>query len=104
LGENINIIHKNTEALLDAREQVGPQVNAEEMTYMFTSRHQTTGQNHYIKAANKPYENVAMLKYLGTRVTNQNRIHKEIKTGLNSGNACTMQFRIFCLPVCCAKL
>jgi hypothetical protein len=55
---------------------------------MFVSRHQTTGQNHYIKAANKSFENVAKLKYLGTILTNQNCSHEETKSRLNSGNAC----------------
>jgi hypothetical protein len=50
------------------------------------SHHQTTGQNHYIKVANKYFENVAKFKYLGTTVTNQNYIHEEIKSRQNSGN------------------
>jgi hypothetical protein len=52
---------------------------------MFMSHHQTTGQNHYIKVANKSFENVAELIYLGLMVTYQNCIHKEIKSRLNSG-------------------
>jgi hypothetical protein len=40
-----------------------------------------------MKTGNRPLENVAMFKYLGT-VTNQNLIHEEIKGRLTSGNAC----------------
>jgi hypothetical protein len=46
--KNINITKKNTEALLDAGKESGPEVKAEKTKYMFMSRHQTTGHNHYI--------------------------------------------------------
>jgi hypothetical protein len=51
------------------------------------SRHQNAGQNHDLKIANRVFENIAQFKYLGTTVTNQNLIQKEIKRRLNSGNA-----------------
>jgi hypothetical protein len=50
-------------------------------------RHPNSGQNQN-RAANESFENVAKFKYLGTILTNENDIHDEIKSRLNSGNAC----------------
>jgi hypothetical protein len=52
------------------------------------SRHQTVGQNDYIKVADKFFKNVAKLKNLGRTLTNQNCIPEDIKSRINSGNAC----------------
>jgi hypothetical protein len=53
---------------------------------MLLSRHQNAGQNLDIKVLNLFFENVALFKYFGTAVTNQNLFQEEIKRRLNSGN------------------
>jgi hypothetical protein len=55
---------------------------------MFMSHHQTAGQSNYIRVANKSFERVSKFKYLGTTLTDQNCTHEEIRSRLNSGNAC----------------
>jgi hypothetical protein len=55
---------------------------------MIMSRHQNSGLNQNIGEADESFENVAKFRYLETTLTNQNDIHDEIKSRLNSGNAC----------------
>jgi hypothetical protein len=75
-------------ALLDASKEVGLEVNPEKTKCVLVSRCQKAGQRHGIKIANRLFEAVAKFKYLGTTLTYQNCIHEEIKSRLNSGNAC----------------
>jgi hypothetical protein len=88
VGENTDTIKKNTEILLDASKKVGLEVNPEKTRHMLMSRSHKIGQEHSIKIANRSFEDVAKFQYLGTTLTNQNCMHEEIKSGLNSGNAC----------------
>jgi hypothetical protein len=88
VGENIDTIQRNTRALLDASKNVGLEVNPEKTKYMLVSRCQEAGQWQSIKIGNSSFQCVVMLKYLGTTLANQNCSHEEIKSRLNSGNAC----------------
>jgi hypothetical protein len=45
-------------------------------------------QKHGIKIANRSFEGVAKFKYLGAALIDQNCMEEEIKSRLNSGNAC----------------
>ena len=55
---------------------------------MVMSGEQTAGLSHTMKADNSSIEGVEEFKYLGTMLTNQNSIQKEIKSRLKLGNAC----------------
>jgi hypothetical protein len=63
-------------------------VHAGKTKYIFMSLHQNAGKYHNIMIDNKSFKNVTEFKYLGMIVTNQNFIHKEIKSRLTSGNSC----------------
>jgi hypothetical protein len=88
LGDSVNTIEENSETLLDASRDIGLEINAEKTKYMIVSNHPNSGQNQNIRIANESFEKMEKLKYLGTTLTNQNDIHEEIKSRLNSGNAC----------------
>jgi hypothetical protein len=83
LGENKDTMQKNTKALLDA----GLEVNSEKTKYMLMAR-KKAGQKHRIKIVDRSLEGVTKFKYLGTTLTDQNCMQEEIKSRLNSGNAC----------------
>jgi hypothetical protein len=86
--DSINTLKENKETLLEASRCIGIKINAEKTKYMIMSRYPYSVQNQNIRRANELFGNVARFKYFGTTLRNQNDIHDEIKSGLNSGNAC----------------
>jgi hypothetical protein len=69
-------------------------VNSEETKCMFMSR-KKAGQKQSRRIATMSFECEAKFKYLGTTLTDQNCIHEEIKSRLNSGNACCSESFVF---------
>jgi sorting nexin-29 len=88
LGDSVNTIKENIRTHSEASRDTGLEINAEKTKYMIMSRHPNLGQNQNIRIANELFENVTKFKYLGTTLTNQNDIHDDIKSRLNSANAC----------------
>jgi hypothetical protein len=90
---NIDSIKNNKETLLDSSKEVGLEVNPEKAKYMLMSCSQKLGQKHSIKIADRSFEDVVKFIYLGTTLTDQNCMHEEINSILNSGNAwyCSVQ-------------
>jgi hypothetical protein len=84
LGDNIDTKKRNTETLADSSKEVGLAVNVEKLTVCcyFVTRMQ------HMKAAYRLFGNTAKFKYLNGSKRIKNLILGEIKTKLNSANAC----------------
>jgi hypothetical protein len=73
--------------LVDSKE-TGVEVNADKTKDTVMSRDQNARGSHSIKIDNSSFETAEQFKYLETTVTDQNSIQEEIKSRLQSGNAC----------------
>jgi hypothetical protein len=83
VGESINTITKNTEALLGSSKTIQLEVNPEKNKYTLMSRYQKAGHKHTINVGNRSFIHAARFKYLGTTLTDQNCMYKEVKSRLN---------------------
>jgi hypothetical protein len=99
LGDSINTTKENTETLLEVSGDIGLETNAEKTKYMIMSPLPNSGQNQNVRIANESFESVAKFKYLETTITDQNDIHNEMKSRLNSENACSYSVQNLLLPI-----
>jgi hypothetical protein len=67
LGDNMNTINKNTEALIEGGKWVDPEVNADKTKCMVMSRHQNAEQSHNLLIANEAFENVSKFEGIWER-------------------------------------
>ena len=70
---------------------------------MVMSRDQNAGRIHSVRIDNCTFERVEECKYLGTTLTKQNSIAEEIKSRLESGNACYRSVQSFVFQVAIQK-
>jgi len=79
---------KKTEDLLVSSNESGLKVNADKTKYMVMFRNQNAGSSHNIMMDNCSFEKWEEFKHLGKKLISQNSNQEEIKSRLNSGNAC----------------
>ena len=88
LGGSVHTVKENAEALVVATKETGLEVNADKTMHMVMSQDWNAGRGYSVKIDNTSIERVEEFKYLGTTLTDQNSIRKEIKGRLKLGNAC----------------
>ena len=88
LGRSVHTVKENAKTLIVSSKETGLEVNADKSKYKIMSRDQNEGRSHNMNIDNSSFECVERVKYSGTTLTKQNCIQEEIKSRLNSGNAC----------------
>jgi hypothetical protein len=87
LGGSVHTVKENAEAFVVATKEIGLEIN-DKTKYVVMSRDRNAGRDDSVKIDNSFIERVEEFKYLGTMLTDQNSIQKEIKKRLKLGNAC----------------
>ena len=88
LGGSVHTVKEKADALIVASKEIGLEVNADKTKCKIMSRDKNAGRSHNMNIDNSSFECVERVKYSGTTLTKQNCIQEEIKSRLNSGNAC----------------
>ena len=88
LGGSVHTVKEKADALIVASKEIGLEVNADKTKCKIMSRDKNAGRSHNMNIDNSSFESVEQLKFSGTTSANQNCIQEDIKSRLNSGNAC----------------
>ena len=83
----IHAVKENAEALIEASKEIGLEVNVK-TKYIVVYRDQKAWRGHGMKIDITSFEMVEEFRYLGIALANQNSVQEEIKSRLQSGNAC----------------
>ena len=67
LGGSVHNIKKNTDVLVVASREIGPEANASKSKYLVMSRDQNAVRSRNIKTDNSSFERVEEFKYFGKR-------------------------------------
>jgi hypothetical protein len=84
-----------------ASKETGLEGIADKTKYMVISGDQNAGRSYSMKIDNSSVERVEQFKYLGTALTDQNSIHEESKSRLQSVNVCCHSVQNI---LCCSLL
>jgi len=88
IGDDIDALQSNTDALVEACDEICLQVNIDKTKYMITSRNTGNERHKNIRIRDEVVEKVNKFKSLGAYVTSKNEVTEEIESRLVSGNAC----------------
>jgi len=88
IENDIDAQQTNNDVLVEARDEIGLQVNINKTKYMITKRKTGNEGNKNIRIRNEVIEKVNKFKYLEAYVTSKNEVTEEIKSRLVSRNAC----------------